>query len=197
MQRTISIIPIWCFRFQTKETIVREQIRSTSDGAFDPILPFIDFIVCPAYHFAYKEDVLKYYGLDVNKYRNEGHFSPTINESIDLELENVFKNITHFPDEVLQKIKITTKDRNQRTFLQSFVELKNATNHVEIVTKYQSNLGRCYSIRPKSHVITLEIIKIDVIASMDIYVYIGYPGQFTYNTKERVLLHIDYTFKSK
>ena len=141
--------------------------------------------------------MLKYYGLNVNKYRNEGHFSPTSNESIDLELESVFNNITHYPDEVLQKIKITTKDRNQRTFLQSFVDIKNATDHVEIVTKYQSNLGRCYSIRPKAHVIKLEIIKIDVIAGMDIYVYIGYPGQFTYNTKERVLKHIDNILNSK
>ena len=141
--------------------------------------------------------MLKYYGLDVNKYRNEGHFSPTSNDSIDLELETVFNNITHYPDEVLQKIKITTKDRNQRTFLQSFVNIKNGTDHVDIVTKYQSNLGRCYSIRPKAHIIKLEIIKIDVFAWMDIYVYIGYPGQFTYNTKERVLKHIDNILNSK
>ena len=130
----------------------------------------------------------------MNKYRNEGHFSPNINGSIDLDLETVFNNITHYPGELLQKIKITTKDRNQRTFLQSFVDLKNETDHVEIVTKYQSNLGRCYCIRPKVHVIKLEIIKIDVIAWMDIYVYIGYPGQFTYNTKERVKKHLNYIF---
>ena len=51
--------------------------------------------------------MLKYYGLDVNKYRNEGHFRPNINGSIDLDLETVFNNITHYPGELLQKIKMS------------------------------------------------------------------------------------------
>lgn len=186
MKAFINIFSIGC-RYKTKETIVREQIRSSSDGAFDDNLPFIDFIICPAYQYAYKDDLLKKYGLDVGKYRNDGHFSPTTNQSTSLDLESVFKEITYEPNEILREIKITTKDRKQRTFLESFSKMKNETEHVQLLTKYQNNLGRCYSIRPKDHVMSLEIIKIDITSTMDVYVYIGFPGQFMYNTKERVI----------
>ena len=174
-------------RYQTKETIVREQIRPSSDGAFDDTLPFLDFVICPAYQFAYKHDVLQDYGLDKVKFRNDGHFVPRTNKSTGLDPKKFFNIITHDPNEILQKVKITTKDRDQRTFLQTFDGTNSTTEHLDVSTKYQNNLGRCFSIRPKNHVVKLEVIKIDITASMDIYVYIGYPGQFMYNTKERVI----------
>ena len=156
-------------------------------------MPFIDFIVCPAYQFAYKDEVLREYGLSSTKYRT-GHYSPTINDSTNIDLEFIFDTITYRPNEILKKIKITTKDRQQRNFLQNFKEGDIEMENLEIITKYQNNLGRCFSIRPKDHVVSLEVIKIDITASMDVYVYIGYPGQFMYNTKERVRFHNFYKF---
>ena len=135
--------------------------------------------------FAYKGNVLREYGLDSTKYR-AGHFSPAINDSTSLDLEFIFDAITHSPNEVLKTIKITTKDRKQRSFLRNFEKGDIETENLEIITKYQNNLGRCFSIRPKDRVVSLEVIKIDITARMDIYVYVGYPGQFMYNTKERV-----------
>ena len=149
-------------------------------------MPFLDFIVCPAFQFAYKDDVGKDFGLDIRKYRKEGHFSPTTNGSTVYDLKTVFKSITNDPHDIIKKIKITTKDRTQRTFVENFHENNNQPEHVEIVTKYSNSLGRCFSVRPKDHVVKLEVIKIDIAARMDIYVYIGYPGQYMYNTEERV-----------
>ena len=148
-------------------------------------MPFIDFIICPAYQFAYKDKVLREYGLDSTKYRR-GHYSPTINDSTISDLEFIFNEITHSPSEILKTIKITTKDRKQRSFLQNFEKGDIEKENLDMITKYQNNLGRCFSIRPKDNVVSLEVIKIDITARMDFYVYVGYPGQFMYNTKERV-----------
>ena len=59
-------------RYSNKETIVREQIRPTSDGASDVNVPFINFIVCPSYDSAYKGEVLRKYGLTIHDYRSTG-----------------------------------------------------------------------------------------------------------------------------
>ena len=45
-------------RYQTKETIVRENIRPTSDSAKDTDMPFIDLIICPSFDVSYKKENL-------------------------------------------------------------------------------------------------------------------------------------------
>ena len=56
--------------------MVREQIQPTSNGADDSNIPFIDFIICPQYDLAYKEEALKSYGLTVLDYRSRGKYYP-------------------------------------------------------------------------------------------------------------------------
>ena len=104
-----------------------------------------------------------------------------------MDLQEVFNNITQSVNELLYRIKFTTMDRQQRSFIESFDELQMATKYVDIITKHQNSLGRCYSVRPKSQVYRLGILRVEITARMDVYVYMGYPGQFMYNTKTKVI----------
>ena len=172
-------------RYRTKETIVKEQIRQTSDGASDNSLPFIDLIVCPDYHFVFKDKMLQKYGIDPSKYR-QGDFSPTEAIEESLNLKQIFNHITQNVNEVLYGVKFTTLDRVNRTFLEEFSNTKSNYENVDVVIKYTNNLGRCYSIRPRAHIVRLGILRVEITARLDMYVYFGYPGQFMYNTKKRV-----------
>ena len=175
------------YRYRTKETIVKEQIRQTSDGAFDVSLPFIDLIICPDYDFAFKREILRQYGIDSDEYR-QGNFRPSNDTKNHCNLQDIFNDITQNLHELLYKVKFTTLDRRNRTFVEVFSRenpKQNAEN-VDVVTKYTNTLGRCYSIRPRAHVVRLGILRVEITARLDIYVYLGYPGQFMYNTKKRV-----------
>ena len=61
-----SFLILFLKRYYNKETIVREQIRPTSDGVYDVNVPFIDFILCPTVDSAYKGEVLRKYGLTIH-----------------------------------------------------------------------------------------------------------------------------------
>ena len=166
--------------------MTREQIRSTSDGETDPNLPFIDFIVCPHYDVAYKTDMIEMYGLDKNNYRRNGVYVPTKNYNSSKGLRTVFNDITYEVYEILKQVRISTSDLENDWIVETLNSSRNYLNNLIIVTKYQRNLGRCYSIRPKLNVIKLGILAIDFIAQIPFYVYLGYPGQFNYNTKTKV-----------
>ena len=59
--------------------------------------------------------------------------------------------------------------------------------HLQITTKYWSTFGRCYSIQLKDHVLELGVRGIKLKASMGVYIYFGYPGQFMHtNYKSKV-----------
>ena len=129
---------------------------------------------------------MEHYDLDKSRYRSKGEFNPSLNSSERLDLYDVFENITQNVTELLYRIKFTTLSRQQRTFIEDFNQPKNQTEHLDIVTKHQNSLGRCYSIRPKAHVLRLGVLRVEITARMDVYVYLGYPGQFMYNTKTKV-----------
>ena len=57
---------------------------------------------------------------------------------------------------------------------------------INILTKYSNNLGRCFSVRPKPEVVKKGILRVAFTSYTDTYIYIGYPGQFMYNTRTRV-----------
>lgn len=173
------------FRYLSKETIVREHIISTADVVEDINTQFLELTICPAYEHAYKDAFLKNYGMDKKALRSGGSYAPT-NYREGMDLRKVFDSITHDIKELLTYIKIYTLDREQSQFTVDF-QGSNATQHIEVVTKYQNNLGKCYSIQPRGHVIQLGVVKIDIAARYDIYVYFGYPGQFMYKTKTKVL----------
>ena len=69
--------------------MIKERIRSTSEGAEDATIPFIDFIVCPAYKIGFKFDVLEKYGLKHSNYIRHGHFNPSANKSATFDLRKV------------------------------------------------------------------------------------------------------------
>ena len=166
--------------------MTREQVRSTSDGEKDPNLPFIDFIVCPHYDVAYKTDMIEMYGLDKNNYRRNGVYVPTKNYNSSKGLRTVFNDVTFDVHEILKQIRISTSDLENDWIVETLNSSRKYLTNLIIVTKYQRNLGRCYSIRPKQNVIKLGILSIDFVAQIPFYVYLGYPGQFNYNTKTKV-----------
>ena len=57
---------------------------------------------------------------------------------------------------------------------------------INVLTKYSNNLGRCFSVRPKPEVVKKGILSVALTSYTDTYIYIGYPGQFMYNTRTRV-----------
>ena len=153
-------------------------------------MPFVDLTVCPAYDFAFKNDPMVKYGLEHSKYRSKGHFTPSKNPYKELDLRKVFDDITYDIHELLQSIKILTLDHEHKIFIEAFNESKNSTDYVNIVTKYQSNLGRCYSILPKEEVQKLGVRVIEFVGNVGMYIYLGYPGQFMYHiTKTKVINH--------
>ena len=115
-----------------------------------------------------------------------GDFSPTNTKDKNLNLKEIFNNITRNPNELLHRVKFTTLDLNNRTFVEYFTNANENMENFEVITKYTDTLGRCYSIRPRAHIVRMGIVKIDILARTDVYVYLGYPGQFMYNTKARV-----------
>ena len=148
-------------------------------------MPFLEFTICPTFQSAYKENTLKKYGLEKHEYRREGkYFAAYKNATSDLR--EIFNDITYDIEEMLLRIKISTLDRQKPKFKIDFGEA-NTTEHLHIGTKYSDTFGRCYCIHPKDHIIELGVTKIDIVARIDIYVYFGYPGQFMYNTKTKVM----------
>ena len=71
--------------------MIKERLRQTSEGAEDPTLPFIDFVVCPAYKVGYKLERLQKYGLKHRYYLFKGQFNPSLTESKDYDLHKVVR----------------------------------------------------------------------------------------------------------
>ena len=128
------------------------------------------------------------FGLSKTGYRLEGKFKPTIDSNITMDLREIFDTVTHDIHELLHNVVVFTMDSTQSEFMEDFSNesKKNGTTNIEITTKYHNNLGKCFSVRPKNHVIKLGVVAIDVVARMGIYVYFGHPGQYMYNTKTKV-----------
>ena len=131
---------------------------------------------------------MNFLGLTKTGYRLEGRFNPTKKSNTTIDLRKVFNLVTHDIHQLLHNIVIFTMDAELSEFVEDFSEgmNKNGTTHIEVITKYHNNLGRCFSIRPKSHIIELGVVSVDFVAKMGIYVYFGYPGQYMYNTKTKV-----------
>ena len=166
--------------------IVREQVRSTSEGANDRKMPFIAFIVCPIWDFAYKDDILKDYGLTQENYRRKGLWSPHNDRNASRDLRDVYDNITYQLHEILRKITFHTTDIEHDEIRHEFSAKTNGSGVLRVVKKYKDSLGTCYSIRPKDRVVKLGIFKVDFLAQFGIYVYLVHPGQFKYMAKTKV-----------
>ena len=166
--------------------IVREQVRSTSEGANDITMPFIAFIVCPIWDFAYKNDILKDYGLTQEIYRRKGSWSPNNDINATSDLREVYDKITYQLHEILRKITFHTTDVKHDEIRHEFSAERNDSGVLRVVKKYKDSLGTCYSIRPKDRVVKLGIFKVDFVAQFGLYVYLVHPGQFKYMAKTKV-----------
>ena len=162
-----------------------EQLRSTAEGSNDETMPFLDLIVCPRYDVAYKADVMANLGLTKSGYRRKGQFYPTKNHNDNTSLQEVFDLVRYEVHELISKVRFEGKHwgKIEETLNQN----KNVTEHLRITTKYRPSLGKCYSIQPRSHLVKLGIAIIDIVAKSSIYVYMGYPGQYMYDTKTKVI----------
>ena len=87
---------------------------------------------------------------------------------------------------------IITTEGNQPSFREYFnkntqmmKQNRTTLESIDIVPKF-SHLGKCFSVRPKPDIVKKGIVSIAFTSYMDMYVYIGYPGQFKYNTRTRV-----------
>ena len=150
-------------------------------------MPFLDLIVCPRYDVAYKGDVMESLGLTKSGYRRLGQFHPTKNHNDNISLQEVFNLVTYDVHELISKVRVEGKHWGK--IEETLTQHKNVTEHLDITTKYRPTLGKCYSIRPRSHLIKLGIAIIDIVARNSIYVYMGYPGQYMYDTKFKVFKH--------
>ena len=132
---------------------------------------------------------MREFGLTKTGYRLEGKFSPTTIRNSTMNLRNVFDLVTYDVNEILHNVVIFTLDSKESEFVEDFNDRskKNGSSHIDITPKYHNNLGKCFSIRPKSHIIKLGVVSIDFVARLGIYVYFGHPGQYMYNTKTKVL----------
>ena len=165
--------------------MIREHSMSTRNADEETSTPFADLSICPSYDFAYKSDVFKYYGLNKTTYRSRGiYISNNNNQSYDLR--TIFNSSTHTINELLNYLTIVTRDRKYSRLNIIFNET-NASNILNITTKYWYNLGRCYSFHPNDKVLKFGIIRFDFVSLIDIYIYFGFPGQFMHpNTKTKV-----------
>ena len=170
--------------------MVRERIQPTEDSNEDSQTPFMALTVCPEYHAAYKDEVLKEYGLTKKDYRKKGHYIPydemKSNKTWNQTGTEIFNSVTHDVREILRKLVVRTKNANTTRFTIDFDE-DDISQHVDIVTKYWPSFGRCFNIAPKKNVVKQGITRIEALARISIYIYLGYPGQFMHsNSKTKV-----------
>lgn len=158
---------------------------SFTEASEDTDSPFIELTICPSYESAYREEVLNAYGMDKEKYRGKGVYSPS-NNSKGMELRSIFNNVTYDIDELLFRISIRTNSQQNRSFDFEF-DGKDFMEHIDVITKYYHHFGRCFSLHPKKHILSLGVNAIVVVARINVYVYFGHPGQFmSLNTKSKV-----------
>ena len=165
--------------------MIREHSMSTRNADADSSTPFIDLTVCPSYDFAYKTNVLKYFGLNKTAYRSHGTY---INNdgSQSYDAWEIFNSSTHTINEILHYLTVVSRDRTNPRLDIIFNETS-ASNILNVTTKYWYNLGRCYSFHPIDKILKFGIIRFDFVSWIDIYIYFGYSGQFMHpNTKTKV-----------
>ena len=138
---------------------------------------------------AYNDTVLKKYGLTRNEYRYQGIFYPSAEIANNITLRQILDIVTYDIYDLLFEVRFDTQfldDIGQSSFVETIDASNENRKHIKITTKYSRTYGKCYSIRPRNHVLKYGILVVDLVGRMDIMIYLGYPGQFMYNTKTKV-----------
>ena len=172
--------------------MVRERLLPTADAANDLAVPFIDLTICADYSFAYKDASLKNYGLDEYMYRYEGVYANLTSHTVD-DLRLIYTSITHDVDEIISTITFFTADGNVKGVEINFNNT-NYHDHIMIRTLHSFRLGRCYSIRPKAHLLEKTIQMIDIVSHIDAYIYFGHPGQAMHPDSTSRVISFNRTF---
>ena len=140
-------------------------------------IPFIDLIICPEFFVAYNENVLEFYGIEKENYRQNGNFYPNKNGK-NIDPRNLFTIASLGIEEILIGIQIKTLNKENPYIDIEFNQNKSYSNHLYITTKFWNTFGRCYSITPSDKVRQLGVVSMIFEGRMDFYVYFGHPGQF-------------------
>ena len=169
-------------RFLEYDTSTKTHVTLTSDN----IAPFIEFVVCPSYHTAYKTSEMSSYDIDRKQYSNGESFYPRV-QGMDIRPRELFSHITYNASELLKKIVIRTLDTDEPKIIIYPSNVSNSSERISMITKYSSTFGRCYALDISEEIIQYGIISIEIEANIDIYVYFGHPGQFMHvDTKAKV-----------
>ena len=169
-------------RFLEYDTSTKTHVTLTSDI----VAPFIEFVVCPSYHTAYKTSEMSSYDIDRKQYSNGESFYPRV-QGMDIRPRELFNHITYNASELLKKIVIRTVDTDEPKIIIDPSNMSNSSERVSMITKYSATFGRCYALGISEEVIIYGIISIEIESNIDIYVYFGHPGQFMHvDTKSKV-----------
>ena len=125
---------------------------------------------------AYNDEMIDFYGLSKGDYRWKGRWSPTKNGN-GKDLRKVFADISHGVDEIFVNIRIKTLNK-QKPYVDINFAKDNYIESLIVTTKYWATIGRCFSIIPSKEVQQLGVYSMILETRMDVYVYIGHPGQF-------------------
>ena len=165
--------------------MAREQIRTTYASVKNQEYPFLGFYVCPDYDSAYKNNVLKAYGLSKKDYRSNGVFFPKNAKKIDAI--NMFLSVTHQINDLLEKVLIRTRSGNASRFELDF-DSANNSDFIDIETVYWPTFGRCYNLGFKNHILSLGVMHVDISVRSDVFIYLTHPGQFYHiNSRTKVI----------
>ena len=170
----------------TNILILKANLKVTSTGNET----YLAFTVCPAYHDAYKTHVLEEYGTSRWNYV-EGNFTTIPNNKNDTE---IFNDITHNLSEVLEEVVASTTNFQVNltlipddSTLKSRLKLRTGTSRskdqldhpdVKVVTKYDTNFGKCFSLELGPDITALGVTRLDFVFRKNAFIYLHHPGQF-------------------
>ena len=168
---------LYTSRYLKKDTAITIKEHASYDIESEEKIPFIDLIICPEFFVAYNKNVLEYYGIEKENYRQNGNFYPNKNGK-NIDPRNLLLKASHGIEDILIGIQIKTLNKENPYVDIEFNQNKNNHNNLYITTKFWNTFGRCYSIRPSDKVRQLGVVSMIFEGRMDFYVYFGHPGQF-------------------
>ena len=124
--------------------------------------------MCPSYHDAYKETMLKKYGTNKTNYK-KGNFSLVAG----ISPRQGYIDITHELSELLEKVVVQTA-----TIPKLYINISKESQDVIIDTMHSRNFGRCYSIQIVKDIVKQGIAEIEFLSKMNTYIYFHHPGQW-------------------
>lgn len=172
-----TIVLLWqlskCLsRYLQYETTAILSVKKTGETTF------LAFTVCPAFHHAYKDDILRQYGTSRKVYQRGNY---TVNETAK-SAEEIFEEVTWELSDILKKVYVKTMDDDQPKVVIPVDESLDVW-----MVKFHPLYGKCFSLVLGQNVTRLGVRRVDFTLNSTVYVYLHHPGQFwDYNSKAKV-----------